>query len=253
MQGYLEGGRRVFHSLSYCDVVNHQFRGAPTRVGRVILAVFGAPFVAGGMLLLGMAALGHGVAGERLAMAMGGAVFAAAGCFIWAPAFPGVVNRILSSDIRVVRWLGPALPRIAMGGLVVTMGLVPMLAAVGVIPTDDASWHAPRWVGAVAGGLFVVAGLYILTQGAVERLQPGPKRWVQGLFPLVIISGFAVIASWVAFGPGERQFEGSAGNWLVGVSWGGGDLAGRIAFGAGAVFLVVVALIGWWRYLAGRW
>jgi len=28
---------------------------------------------------------------------------------------------------------------------------------------------------------------------------------------------------------------------------------GRLAFGVGAVFLIVITLIGWWKYLRGRW
>jgi len=53
--------------------------------------------------------------------------------------------------------------------------------------------------------------------------------------------------------PGERHFQSSVGSWLVGFSTGGGELVGRIALGAGAIFLIVASVIGWWNYLTGRW
>ena len=230
-----------------------RFQGAPTRTGRVILAVFGAPFMLAAAWLFGQVVLGDEAAGGKVAMVIGGVVFVGAGCFLWAPAFPGIVNRVLMSDSRIVRALRPGFPALAIGGLITAMGLVPVLAAVGIIPTDDSLWQAPRWVGAVAGGLFVVAGLFVSTQRVVARLEPRLQKQVQGLFPLVIFSGFAVIATWVAFGPGERQFSGSVGNSLMSMSGGGGELAGRIAFGAGAIFLIVASVIGWWKYLTGRW
>jgi hypothetical protein len=229
------------------------FRGAPTRIGRVMLAVFGAPFILSALALLGAAILGNDERGEKLAMVIAAAVFSGAGLFLWAPAFPGVVNRILQSENRLVKAVRPHAPPLLMGGMVVLMGMFPVLAAVGIIPTEDSSWHAPRWVGAVAGGLFVVAGIFILTKPAVDRLEPRLKKQIAGLFPLLIVSGLAAISCWVAFGPGERQFSNSASNALVAVSWGGGELVGRIAFGLGAVALIVITIIGWWKYLTGRW
>lgn len=233
--------------------MTESFRGAPTRIGRVMLAVFGAPFILTALFLIGSAAFGDDAPGEKLAMVIGAIVFTGAGLFLWAPAFPGIVNGILQSDNRLVRRLRPHLPPVAMGGMVILMGMVPVLAAVGVIPTDDSSWNAPRWVGAIAGGLFVVAGVFILTKRTVDRLEPHLQKQIAGLFPLLIVSGLATISGWVAFGPGERQFESGAANWLVGVSWSGGDLVGRIAFGLGAVALLVITVIGWWKYITGRW
>jgi hypothetical protein len=230
------------------------YHGAPTRTGRIMMAAFGAPFILSAVGLLGTAVFGDEVPGEKLVMAIGALVFTIAGSFLWAPAFPGVVNRILESDNRILKAVRPHAGAWSTGAMVVLMGMVPVLAAVGILPTDDASWNAPRWVGGVAGGLFVVAGLYLLTKPAVDRLDPWLKKQVTGLFPLLIVTGMAAISSWIAFGPGDRQFEGGVSNGFLQFSWGNAnELLGRIAFGAGAIFLIVITLIGWWKYLRGRW
>jgi len=229
------------------------YRGAPTCISRVILTVFGAPYIVSSLVLLGTAILGDDAPGEKLAMVIGAIVFAGGGLFLWAPAFPIVVNCIMQSNNRVVRAIRPLVPPLAMGGMVILMGMVPVLAADGIIPTDDASWRAPRWVGGIAAGVFVVAGLFILTKPTVNHLEPRMQKQIAGLFPLLIVSGLAAIAGWVAFGPGERQFSTNASNWFVGVSWGGGELVVGIAFGLGAVALIVITIIGWLKYITARW
>lgn len=235
-------------------VATRQFRGAPTRIGRVILAVLGAPFVLTAVVLVGGVIFGDEQPGGKLVMAIAALVFVIAGLWLWAPAFPSVVNRVLESDNRVVNAIRPHAGTWVSGVMVVAMGMVPVLSAFGVVPSDQPASDAPRWVGGVAGGLFVIAGLYIMTMHRVDRLEPGLKKQITGLFPLLIFTGMAVISSWVAFAPGERRFEGGASNGLLEISWGNAnEVAGRVGFGAGAVFLIVVTVIGWWKYLRGRW
>ena len=55
--------------------MEQRFQGAPTRTGRVILAVFGAPFMLAAAWLFGRVVLGDEAAGEKLAMVIGGAIF----------------------------------------------------------------------------------------------------------------------------------------------------------------------------------
>ena len=55
---------------------------------------------------------------------------------------------------------------------------------------------------------------------------------------------FALIANWVAFGPGERQFSGGGSVGPVGVGGRVGELPGRIAFGFSAVLLWLIVLGG---------
>lgn len=231
-----------------------QFHGAPTRIGRVILAVLGAPFVLTATVLVGGVIFGGEQPGEKLVMGIAALVFTIAGLWLWAPAFPGVVNRVLESDNRVIEAIRPNIGIWASGVMVVAMGMVPVLSAFGVVPSDQASTGAPRWVGGVAGGLFVIAGLYILTKPAADRLEPRLKKQVMGLFPLLIVTGMAMISSWIAFGPGKRRFEGGASNSFLAIGWGNAsEILGRSAFGIGAVFLVVITVIGWWKYVRGRW
>lgn len=88
----------------------------------------------------------------------------------------------------------------------------------------------------------------------MDRLDPWLKKQIAGLFPLLIVTGMAAISSWIAFGPGDRQFEGGMSNGFLQYSWGNANqLLGRAAFGVGAVFLIVITAIGWWKYLRGRW
>ncbi len=59
--------------------------------------------------------------------------------------------------------------------------------------------------------------------------------------PAVVISLFAVVANWVAFGPGERQFSGGIDIPLGLFSVETSETTGRIVFGIGAVLLEVIA------------
>jgi hypothetical protein len=90
----------------------------------------------------------------------------------------------------------------------------------------------------IAGGVFAGAGLLL---------------WVPA-FPLLIVTAMVTISGWIAFAPGPRAFESGAANSILGFSWSGGsELLGRAAFGLGAVVLIAITVIGWWKYLRGRW
>lgn len=113
------------------------------------------------------------------------------------------------------------------GLLFVASGIFPMLAAfdIGLLGREDI--QGPPWLGFVAGGIFVAAGLAIIA---------GPRApLVNSLFAVLALAGLAALGNWVAFGAGERLCSGSlALPWL----WGEGDFSGlacRIPFGVGAV------------------
>jgi hypothetical protein len=83
----------------------------------------------------------------------------------------------------------------------------------------------------------------------------GAPHWLrvfQYLLVLTIFAAFAMIGSFVAFGPGTRSFSVSVP--FVSTS-GDSEIFGRIAFGIGAIItwlcLVLVAVSGW-RKLVGR-
>lgn len=122
------------------------------------------------------------------------------------------------------------------------IGVIPILMALGVIvpdrPTGD---PAPAWIPGLAGLLFVVGGIVVVTKtlvggaagsdGDLPRTAPRWLRAVYDLMVLMIPASLAAIASWIAFGPGRRHFSGSAtffGNFAV------GETVGRVVFGFGA-------------------
>lgn len=125
-----------------------------------------------------------------------------------------------TSQDRAPAWLA---------GLIAAMGVFVVLMAVDVIPIDPESLHAPRWVPAVGGLVFVLGGLL----AAVGPGRPLLKDLLAGL----LILGMAAIATWIAFGPGERRFSGGISVGPVGIRGGTGPSFGRIVFGVGAVLL----------------
>lgn len=153
-----------------------------------------------------------------------------------------------------------------MGGAFLLAGTMIFLIALNWIAVDPARIHAPRWVLGLIGGMFALSGLAILYFGIANGLGRGPGSagerdpeafsvigWLLGL---VIVGGMAVVAGWIAFGPGERAFSGSIGVGGVSVGGSGGsETVGRWFFGIGAVLtgaFGVWGLVYGLRRLAGR-
>jgi|RhiMetdeSRZDD1v2_1073273.scaffolds.fasta_scaffold1509846_2 hypothetical protein len=151
--------------------------------------------------------------------------------------------RQLPPVAAVVVGLGCAL----MGTFIVLLGL----GALGEPPLADG---VPAWVGVLGGVVFVLGGAalivgYVVAGGATADgdLPPGTPfsvRLVQYLLGLGITMSLASIASWVAFGPGPRQFGGSG-------TFGGGAVSetlGRAVFGLGAgltwLFVITLGVVG---------
>ena len=109
------------------------------------------------------------------------------------------------------------------------------------VPGGPSNLHGPLWLLVCAGLAFFLAGVAIAIQtfghaNAVGELPADTSRWMrvlQYLIGVVIFGCFGAIASWVAFGPGERHFSGTflffdpATNAAI----------GRTAFGIGAVII----------------
>jgi hypothetical protein len=108
----------------------------------------------------------------------------------------------------------------------------------GVIPVDPSSVHAPGWVIVLAGVVFALAGVMVCTNGRFDA-------WVNESLALVLMLCFASVFSWVAFGPGEREFTGGASVGGAGASGPVGSTSGRMAFGIGAImmWLIVAAIV----------
>lgn len=229
-----------------------EFRGAPTWEGRLILALFGGLWLCFGLFAI-VYALATVRGADLIAPLYAGALFLGVGLVIWMPAFPRLVNHALRSKNRLLLALWPHRGSLLFGGLFAAMGLFPVLSALNVIPSDHLDWPAPRWVGGIAGGMFLLVGICILAAPWVGRQRPQLRRHLGGLLPLLIFSGFAAIADWIAFGAGTREFGSAAGNGIFTLGQGGNETIGRIVFGLSGLFLTVASLVGWWRYLRGKW
>ena len=108
-------------------------------------------------------------------------------------------------------------------------GLFIALIAGGVIPVDPDSIHAPRWVLGAAGMVFMIGGV----MAAAGPTNPRLNDVLAG----TLIACMASIATWIAFGPGEREFTGGLSLGPLSL-WGeSGPSTGRIAFGFSAILL----------------
>ena len=128
-------------------------------------------------------------------MLLAGSAFLIVGLIVWRPAFPNVVNGLRNSKRPAIAWIANNAGTLAGTALILIMFGTPMLIAVGIIPTSVSEWPVPRWVAIVASSLFLVAGLYVLLQHRIQRLEPRLRKRIIGLFPLLIVTGMAVLAN----------------------------------------------------------
>ena len=145
---------------------------------------------------------------------------------------------------------------VAFGLLTAALGSVPLLALLGVLPSrPPAPGDAPVWLGLAIGLMFFLAGILMIVRGLIgasnttsELPQQTPRalRAFDNLLVMPIPVLLAAVLSWVAFGPGERNFTvsgGSGGGAMATGHFAGGEIPGRIAFG-------LAALAAW--FLIGR-
>ncbi|MGB6351669.1 MAG: hypothetical protein WBG10_16760 [Pseudolabrys sp.] len=110
------------------------------------------------------------------------------------------------------------------------------------IPGGPKNMHGPQWLVMCVGLAFFLAGVAIVIQTvghanqATGDLPAEAPRWMramQHLLGLTICVCLGAVASWVAFGPGERQFSGS----FLFFDRETNAIIGRTAFGVGAVII----------------
>ena len=150
---------------------------------------------------------------------------------------------------------------IGLGAITAAIGFYIVLVGVGVLPLPGEA-RAPMWVVMLAGLCFLLGGLGVLLPAAFTgevrndgELPAGSPHWLrvfQYLLVLTLFAAFAMIGSFIAFGPGARSFSVSA---PIGSTSEGNEVFGRVAFGLGAIItwlcLLLVAVSGW-RKLVGR-
>ncbi len=126
------------------------------------------------------------------------------------------------------------------------VGLVFVLMSLGVL-APLGPIYGPPWIVFCAGLVFVLGAALLALRAAAGdpardgELPPDAPRALhlaQYLFVLTMFVCMALVASWVAFGPGERNFttSGSFGEGRV------GDGTGRVMFGIGAVIMWLCTL-----------
>jgi hypothetical protein len=130
-----------------------------------------------------------------------------------------------------------------MTAMVVSMGLMIVLMAFDVIHVDPSDIHAPRWVLAVSGMMFVIAGFLIPASQNHSKAEPG--LWVQFL-GLILMACFTTVFSWIAFGPGERELTTSVNGFVV---EGSGETSGRAVFGFFAILVDLWLVWGVYGFL----
>ncbi len=128
------------------------------------------------------------------------------------------------------------------GGGVILAGLFAVAVAVGWIPTDSSSFHAPRWVIAALGAFFIWAGVVFMTSSPESGGRPPP------LVSAVGVTLFAVVFDWLAFGPKAGECTGPTIQ--LGVLSLTHEESCRLAFGTAAALFDVGALFLW---LQGLW
>jgi hypothetical protein len=148
----------------------------------------------------------------------------------------------------------PALGGLVLGVACSLMGAFMVLLALGHFGRPLLAEGTPPWVGVLGGVVFLLGGLALIVGFVVAGGTPGSSdlppgtpfgvRLVQYLLGLGITTSLALIASWVAFGPGPRRFQGTGtfGGFVV------GETFGRAVFGFGAVlvwlFVALLSVIG---------
>jgi hypothetical protein len=127
-----------------------------------------------------------------------------------------------------------------------TAGLAIIGVALGWIPIAAQDIHAPRWVGGAAGVTFIAAGFAPL----VGRW--GPASIMSQIVSAGVVLPLTLVANWVAFGPGVRQFSGGLSFGFFALSQRTSELSGRIAFGIGAILLDILIVMFVVRRLQGK-
>lgn len=129
-------------------------------------------------------------------------------------------------------------------------GVCATLLGLGVIPSDESNFHAPHWVVTAAGFAFMFTGVAIAFGADRRRAQlSGMQGVVVDIACIVIMGSLGMIATWVGFGPGERNFHGG----VPFVSAEANALFGRVMFGGGALICwlaegaMIVAMLRRWR------
>ncbi|HEY6722047.1 MAG TPA: DUF3592 domain-containing protein [Burkholderiales bacterium] len=118
----------------------------------------------------------------------------------------------------------------AMGFLVIGLGVHAALVATHALTSED-------FIGVPAGMIFVFGGAMLAL--------PSDRAGLQRLIGTLLVTTFALVLDWVAFGPGTRQFGGGISFGILGIGFHPGEIFGRTVFGIAAVCFDIAAAVMW--------
>lgn len=135
-------------------------------------------------------------------------------------------------------WMG--LIAMAAGGFII-------LVSADIIPSDDSAFSAPRWIAGMAGLAFFSAGIILFFRDIRFEFFRDKLtfRLIQFIVIGVLLTSFAIIPTWIAFGPGDREFSGGISLPFFSMTQDQSAMSGRIVFGCGAFITDTIAIIYW--------
>lgn len=113
----------------------------------------------------------------------------------------------------------------------VGLGAMIVMIALDVIPTDPDKVHAPHWVIALAGAVFIFGGLAIGFR---------TNELLVSLLGNLIVASFAAVAAWVALDGSSDQFSGG----IPFLPHEANVKIARVVFGGGAILCALMLIPG---------
>jgi hypothetical protein len=206
------------------------------------MRILGAAFLTGGLWMSSRALLtGQGL-GEMppVLLFLAGPIFISVGLLMMD------AQALLGSRAPALNW------QAFWGGLAfVFVGL--FLMAVSCADPRDEAFHAPRWVVAVVGLLFALGGVLALRTAPPKYREGGPPTKTGAVLVVLALTCAGTVFSYAAFGPGEREFEGTIAVPCFAVPFQPGEYAGRAVFGLAALVIDAFAIAGWYGLIWGTW
>lgn len=150
--------------------------------------------------------------------------------------------------------------------LTIALGIVIVLASLGIFPVSDESFSAPSWVVSLAGFAFLTAGFLLLltlqkrAESGVQSREPRLKVFMRGGVTILLLTIFAVLSHWAAFGSGASNFESASRMPVLAAVPSGSGTVGRLGFVAGALLVDGLLILGvvdlvrrvlYWRSTSG--
>jgi hypothetical protein len=132
-------------------------------------------------------------------------------------------------------------------------GVFIFLMSIDIIHVPEENFSAPRWLVAVVGLVFTLAGMMVIVQGLSSRYGDFLPKYVYNGLLLVFMVLFALPVHWVAFGSGERQFSSSVGMSNLSVTQSStGEIEGRLVFGIGAIIMDFIIIYIVYKIIKGH-